>query len=101
MTGQCSVSLRDQWKTKRLNSPTRKRAVRRTPLIAIGVVLVLFGAVALIWKNVGYTQRETVAALGPVNVTAVTRKSMPLSPILGGIALAGDVVVITEGARKS
>ena len=75
--------------------------MRRTPLIASGVVLVLLGAAALIWKSVSYTRRETVATLGPVNVTADTRKSVPLSPILGGIALAGGSVLIVVGARKS
>lgn len=75
--------------------------MRRTPLIASGVVLVLVGAAALIWKSVSYTQRETVATLGPVNVTADSRKSVPLSPILGGIALAGGSVLIVVGARKS
>ena len=75
--------------------------MRRTPLIAIGVVLVVLGAAALIWKSVSYTQRETLVDVGPVNVTADTKKSVPLSPILGGIALAGGVVLIVVGARKS
>jgi uncharacterized membrane protein len=75
--------------------------VRRTPLIAIGVVLVLLGAAALIWPKLSYTQRETLVDVGPVNITADTKKSVPLSPILGGVALAGGVVLIVVGARKS
>jgi hypothetical protein len=75
--------------------------MRRTPLIAIGVVLVVLGAAALIWKRVSYTQRETLIDAGPVNVTADTRKSVPLSPILGGAALASGVWLIVVGARKS
>ena len=75
--------------------------MRRTPLIAIGVVLVVLGAAALIWPKISYTQRETLVDVGPVNVTADTRKSVPLSPILGGIVLAGGVALIVVGARKS
>ena len=75
--------------------------MRPTPLIAIGVVLVVLGAAALIWPKISYTQRETLVDVGPVNVTADTRKSVPLSPILGGVLLAGGVVVIVVGARKS
>ena len=75
--------------------------MRRTPLIAIGAVLVLLGAAALIWPHINYTQRETLVDVGPVNVTADTRKSVPLSPILGGLLLAGGVVLIAVGARKS
>ena len=75
--------------------------MRRTPLIAIGVVLVVLGAAALIWKSVSYTQRESVVELGPVSVAADTKKSVPLSPILGGVVLAGGVALIVVGARKS
>ena len=75
--------------------------MRRTPLIAIGVVLVLLGTAALIWPKLSYTQRETLVDVGPVNITADTKKSVPLSPILGGVALAGGVVLIVVGARKS
>ena len=75
--------------------------MRRTPLIAIGVVLVLLGAAALIWPKLSYTQRETLVDVGPVNVTADTQKSVPLSPIVGGVLLAGGAVLIVVGARKS
>jgi hypothetical protein len=75
--------------------------MRRIPLIVIGAVLVVLGAAALIWPKISYTQRETLVDVGPVNVTADTKKSVPLSPILGGIALAGGVVLIVVGARKS
>jgi uncharacterized membrane protein len=75
--------------------------MRRTPLIAIGVVLVLLGAAVLIWPKLSYTQRETLVDVGPVNITADTKKSVPLSPILGGVALAGGVVLLVVGARKS
>ena len=75
--------------------------MRRTPLIAVGVVLVLLGAAALIWPKLSYTQRETLVDVGPVNVTADTQKSVPLSPILGGVLLAGGAVLIVVGARKS
>jgi uncharacterized membrane protein len=75
--------------------------MRRTPLIAIGVVLILLGAAALVWQKVTYTERETVVEVGPVNVTADVKKTVPLPPILGGIALAGGVVLIIVGAKKS
>ena len=75
--------------------------MRRTPLIAIGVVLILLGAMALVWQKVSYTKRETVVEVGPVNITADTKKTVPLPPILGGIAMAGGVVLVIVGAKKS
>lgn len=74
--------------------------MRRTLLVAVGVVLVLLGAAILIWKGVSYTQRETLVDVGSVTVTADTRKSVPLSPILGGVAMAGGAVLIVVGLRK-
>ena len=75
--------------------------MRRTPLIAIGVVLIMLGAVALVWQKFSYTTRETVVEVGPVNITADTKKTVPLPPILGGIAIAGGVVLVIVGAKKS
>ena len=48
-----------------------------------------------------HATRETLVDVGPVNVTADTKKSIPLSPILGGVLLAGGAVLIVVGARKS
>ena len=75
--------------------------MRRTPLIAIGIILILLGASALVWQKVSYTARETVVEVGPVNITAETKKTVPLPPILGGMAIAGGVVLIIVGAKKS
>jgi small-conductance mechanosensitive channel len=75
--------------------------MRRKPLIAIGIVLLVLGAAALIWPKLSYTERETLVDVGSVNITADTEKSVPLSPILGGVLLAGGAVLIVVGARKS
>lgn len=75
--------------------------MRRSPLLAIGVVLVLLGAAALIWPRLSYTRRETLVDVGPVNITADTKRSVPLAPILGGVVLAGGVVLLVVGARKA
>ena len=71
------------------------------PLVLIGVLLAVLGAAALIWEGISYTTRETVVDVGPVNVTAETRKTLPLPPILGGIALAGGVGMIVMGTKKT
>ena len=75
--------------------------MNRRHLVAIGAILAVLGAAALIWPKVGYRQRETLVDIGSVNVTADTKKSLPLPPILGGVALAGGVGLIAVGARKS
>lgn len=75
--------------------------MNRTHMVTVGILLSVLGAAALIWQKVGYTQRETLVDVGSLNITADTKKSFPLPPILGGIALAGGVALIVVGARKS
>lgn len=74
--------------------------MRRTPLVAVGMAPALLGTAALIWKSVGYTQRETPVDVGTVNITADPQKSVPRPPVLGGAMPAGGVVLIAVGARK-
>jgi uncharacterized membrane protein len=72
----------------------------KSSLIVIGVILAVLGVVALGWQKISYTTRETVVDVGPLKVTADNEKDLSLSPILGGIALAGGVGLIVLGARK-
>jgi hypothetical protein len=75
--------------------------MNRRHVVATGIILTVLGAAALLWQRVGYTQRETLVDVGSINVTADTKKSFLVPPILGGIALAGGVGLIVVGAKKS
>lgn len=72
----------------------------RSSYTVIGVILLVLGAAALIWPRIGYTDKETIVDVGDVTVTAESKKSLPLPPILGGLTLAGGVGLIVAGARK-
>ncbi len=74
--------------------------MRNTPLIVMGVLLVVLGTLALFSGELLYRQRETVVEVGPLIVTADTQKSVPLPPIFGGIGMACGAVMIAVGARK-
>jgi hypothetical protein len=66
----------------------------------IGIVLIVIGVVALAYQGISYTTRERVADIGPLEVTKESKKTIPLPPLLGGLALAGGVVLVVVGARK-
>jgi uncharacterized membrane protein len=72
----------------------------KLPLIIIGIVLIALGLVSLAYQGITYTSRETVLNVGPIKATADTQKTIPLSPILGGLALAGGIVLLA-GAWRS
>jgi hypothetical protein len=69
-------------------------------MTAVGTGLIVIGLVALIYQGITYTTREKVLEVGPVEVTAERRKTIPLPPVLGGLALAGGVVLVVVGTRR-
>ncbi|MBC7817507.1 MAG: hypothetical protein IAG10_11500 [Planctomycetaceae bacterium] len=74
--------------------------MRNTPFVVIGILLVVLGTAAFFSRELIDRQRETVVKVGPLSVTADTDKSVPLSPILGGIGVVCGAVLIAVGARK-
>jgi hypothetical protein len=66
----------------------------------VGVLLVLLGVIALVYQGITYTSRETVLDIGPLHATAERQKTLPLPPVLGGLAVVGGVVVLVAGLRK-
>ena len=74
--------------------------MRMNPTMLVGIALIVLGVVALAYKGITYTSRETVIDIGPIKATADTQKTVPLSPLLGGLALVGGVVLVVVGNRK-
>ena len=70
-------------------------------MIIVGVILIMAGALALFYRGIPYTSRDVVVDVGPITATAVSDKTWPVPPILGGLAIAGGVVLIVVGARKT
>jgi hypothetical protein len=70
------------------------------PLMIVGIVLIVIGVVALAYQGVTYTSREKVVDIGPLKVEAKREKTIPLPPILGGVAIAAGVVLMIAGARR-
>lgn len=67
--------------------------------VIVGVVLIVLGAAALVYKNFSYTSEETVLQIGSLKATAETEKNIPIPNILGIIAIVAGVVVIAVGGR--
>jgi uncharacterized membrane protein len=66
----------------------------------LGILLVVLGALALVYQGFSYTRHEKVLDIGPIHATADTQEHVPLPPIVGGLALAAGAVLIVIGARK-
>jgi hypothetical protein len=71
----------------------------KLPLIVIGIVLIAVGLVSLAYQGITYASRETVLELGPIKATADREKTIPVPPILRGLALAGGVTLLVGAWR--
>ena len=75
--------------------------MRINPITLIGIALIVLGIVAFAYKGISYTSRDTVIDIGPLHATADTQKTIPLSPLFGGLALVGGIALLVVGAKKS
>jgi hypothetical protein len=65
-----------------------------------GIVLIVLGLFALAYGGFSYTSREKIIDIGPLEATAEKKETIPLPPLLGGLALAGGVVLLIAGSKK-
>jgi drug/metabolite transporter (DMT)-like permease len=70
------------------------------PISWVGILLIVLGALVLAYQGINYTRQKKVLDVGSVHVTTETHERIPLSPILGGLALVGGVALLVAGARN-
>jgi hypothetical protein len=70
------------------------------PLTIVGIILIALGVIALAYQGITYTTKERVVDIGPLKVDKEKEKTIPLPPVLGGVAVAAGVVLMIVGARS-
>ena len=70
------------------------------PITWVGIVLIVLGVFVFAYQGINYTRQKKVLDVGSVHITTETHERLPLSPLLGGLALAGGVVLLVVGARN-
>lgn len=65
----------------------------------VGILLVALGIIGFVTGGFSFTKKDKIIDAGPVQVTADRKETVPLSPILSGIAVVGGIVLIAAGAR--
>ena len=67
--------------------------------LIVGIALIALGIIALAYQGITYTTREKVIDIGPIKASVDKEKTIPLPPLLGGIALVGGVLLVAVSAR--
>lgn len=69
-------------------------------IVIVGILLLLIGAFVLVNQGFSYTDRDKVLDIGPIEAHTESRKTVPISPVIGGLALVGGIAMVVLGARK-
>jgi hypothetical protein len=67
-------------------------------MVLIGVAIMVLGIIALVNKGITYT--SPAKYIGAFEASAIQDATIPLSPFLGAIALAGGVTMIVMSSKQ-
>ncbi len=66
----------------------------------IGIILIIVGAVMLIWTGFSFTRKEKVVDIGSVQITADKKEQVNWPPYVGGVILVAGVVLLLVPNRR-
>ena len=67
----------------------------------MGFLLIVIGILALVYGGISYSRQRTVLDVGPIKATATEQRNIPLSPIVGGIAIVGGLALLVVPRRRT
>ena len=70
-------------------------------LRVLAIVFIVAGVLALFVPAINFSTREEVLDVGPIEVTREERRSIPLSPLLGGAAIVIGIGLLVTGKRRA
>jgi len=65
-----------------------------------GFVLAALGVLALVYGGISYNRERAILNVGPFRAMATEQKNVPLSPIVGGIALLGGILLLVVPRKR-
>ncbi len=69
-------------------------------LSVVGLILIVLGIISFAYQGINYTTHKKIVDIGPIQATTTEHKTIPLPPILGGLALVGGIVLLVAGKKE-
>jgi len=69
------------------------------PFMLLGVLLIVVGFIAFTYQGITYTSREKVVDIGAMHITTEKKNTIPLTPIVGVLALVGGGPILVVGRK--
>lgn len=66
----------------------------------VGVILIVLGIVVLLFQGIPFTREKHVIAISPLKASVEEKKTIPVSPVLGVVAVAAGAALLVLGSRK-
>jgi hypothetical protein len=70
------------------------------PIMWVGILLMVLGALVVAYQGFNYTHQEKILDVGPIHATAEEHDRVSIPPVLGGLALVGGIALLVVGAKK-
>jgi hypothetical protein len=70
------------------------------PATIIGLILIVIGIIGFAIGGFSFTHEKKDVDLGPLQVSHEQKQTVPIPPILSGIALVGGIALVVVGARS-
>jgi len=67
----------------------------------LGAILIVLGIIALVWGGITYTKREKVIDVGPIEASVDERKTIPLPPVVGVVAVIAGAIMVSRRSRTA
>lgn len=67
----------------------------------IGIILIVLGIVSFAYQGITYTTHKKIVDIGPLQASTTEQKTIPLPPLLGGLALVGGIVLLVAGRKEA
>lgn len=66
----------------------------------VAIILIAIGIIAFAYQGISYTTTEKAVDLGPIQISAEKTHTLPLPPIVGGVALVSGILLLLKGGNK-
>ena len=66
----------------------------------VGILLIIVGIVGFALGGFSFTHDKKVVDMGPVQIDRQKKETVPIPPILSGIAIVGGIALVVVGARS-
>lgn len=66
----------------------------------IGIILVIVGAIMLVWTGFSFTRKEKVVDIGSLEISADKKEQVNWPPYVGGVILVAGVVLLLVPRKR-